>query len=98
MAILAPFQPRFGAGIVVTPAAASASSEIGQGNKQLILTNIGSNICYVTIGYTGLVASTSGYPVLPGAQVTVSKDQDMTHIAYISASGTSLHIIPGEGW
>lgn len=98
MAILAPFQPRFGAGIVVSPAAASANSQIGQGNKQLILTNIGAYICYVTIGYSGLIASTAGYPVLPGAQVTVSKDEDMTHIAYISATGTTLHIIPGEGW
>ena len=98
MAILAPFQPRFGAGVVVSPAAASANSAIGKGNKQIHFANLTSAVCYVSIGYSGLTASTADFPIPGNTTRVLSKDEDMTHVAYISAAGTTLHIIPGEGW
>ena len=98
MAVLDTFAPAYGQGITVSPAAASASSTIGVGSKSLTLTNLGAEVCYVRVGKAGIVATTADYPLLAGTQVSISKFQDDTTVAYISAVGTSLHIIPGEGW
>lgn len=98
MAIEQPFSPAYGSGITVSPAVASAASAVGLGNKNLVLSNTGSNICYIHVGYTGAVASATDMPILAGTQVTITKPQEATHVAYISAAGTTLNIMPGEGW
>lgn len=98
MAILETFAPAYGSGIVVSPGAASASSTIGRGSKSLTLTNLGTEVCYVRVGAGTVTASTADYPMPIGAQVSISKNQDHDTVAYISANGTSLHIIPGEGF
>lgn len=96
--IKAPFFPQYGTGAIVTPAAASATAAIQKGTKNIILTNGGLNVCYVKIGTSGITASTADFPVLAGTQVTLSKNEDFDTIAYISAAGTTLHIMNGEGW
>jgi hypothetical protein len=98
MATEQPFSPSYGSGVSVSPGVASAASAVGYGNKNLVLTNTGANICYVHVGYVGEVASTVDMPVVAGTQITITKPQEATHVAYISAAGTTLNIMPGEGW
>lgn len=98
MTIKAPFQPSYTLGQVVAPAAAAASITIGAGSKQLCLTNLGSNICYVRVGTGTIAATTADMAVPPGVQITISKAQDDSVLSHISALGTSLHVIPGEGF
>ncbi len=99
MAIDVTFNPAYTKGITVAPAAASASSAIGFGSKALCITNLGSVVVYVRVGGSGVAATTADYPILPITQLSISKEQDETHVAYLVSSGTgSLHIIPGEGF
>lgn len=97
-----PVMPSYGQGVVVTPAAASATqSNFGKGAKQVVLTNSGANICHVQTFNSvdgAIVATTADFPVLPNAQVTITKDEAHDSIAYISAVGTTLHMIPAEGF
>lgn len=98
MTVRAPFQPRYGAGQVVTPAVGSANITIGKGNKNLCLTNLGAAVCYVRVGTGAQTATTTDYPVPPNAQVVIGKDEENDSLAHISATGTTLQVIPGEGW
>jgi hypothetical protein len=98
MAVNVPFAPAYGKGVTVSPAIASAATAVGLGNKNLFLTNTGANICYVRVGIVGAVATAADMPIAAGAQVCLSKFQDNTHVAYISAAGTTLNIMPGEGY
>lgn len=99
MAVLETFNPSYGAGVTVAPGIASASSLVGLARKSLCLTNLGSVVCYVRVGVAGIAATAADYPVPVGGQVSITKDQDHTTVAYITAAGTgSLHIIPGEGF
>lgn len=99
MSVNATFNPAYTKGVTVAPSTVSAASAIGAGSKSLCVTNLGSFVVYVSVGTSGVVAAAADYPVLPLTQVSLSKDQDATHVAYVTASGTgSLHIIPGEGF
>lgn len=99
MTTKAPINPAYGSGQTVTPAAASATVTIPKGNKQQILTNLGAAVCYVRIGRTGLGAATvADYPVPAGAQVVVTRADEDNQLSYISATGTTLHIMNGEGF
>lgn len=99
MTTRAPIQPAYGSGQVLTPAAASATVSIAKGNKQQVLTNLGANVCYVRIGAVGLgAATTADFPIPAGAQVVVTRSDDDTQLSHISASGTTLHIMGGEGF
>lgn len=98
MTIKAPVQPAYGTGQTLTPAAASAQATLPRGNKQVILTNTGANICYVRIGQGALTASAADFPVPAGSQSVVSKADDDNVLAHISAAGTTLHVMTGEGW
>lgn len=100
MAVQASFEPNYTRGITVAPSTASASSAIGFGSKALVFTNLSpSVVAYVSVGASGLTASVADYPLLPNSQISLSKCQEDTHVAYITASGTgSIHIIPGEGY
>lgn len=96
--IRAPFQPNATKGQTVTPAAGSAQITIGQGNKNICFTNLGAAVCYVRTGAGTIAATTADYPVLPNSQIVLSKDDQHDSVAYISAAGTTLHVIAGEGW
>ena len=99
MTIKAPVQPAYGSGQTVTPAAGAATITLTPGSKQLILTNLGTNPCYVRVGQTTVAnASTSDYPVPAGAQVVISKAMADDKLSHISAAGTTLHVMNGEGF
>ena len=54
---------------------------------------------YVRVSKGTVAATTADYPVMPLAQVTITKDQDMDTVNAITASSTSsLHVIAGEGF
>lgn len=94
-----PVQPAYGSGQTLTPAAAAATVTIAKGNKQLILTNLGANVCHVRVGNTSIAnATTADYPVPAGAQVVISKSDEDDKLSHISASGTTLHVMNGEGF
>jgi hypothetical protein len=94
------FAPHYGSGQTVTPSTSSGSVALGFGDKTIVLTNLSSSVvAYVRTGVSGLAATTADYPVPASAQVSISKPQDDTHIAYITSSGSgSLHIMSGEGF
>lgn len=98
MSITAPIRPAYTKGQTVTPAAAAASVNIDAASKQVCLTNLGLNVCYVRVSPDGTAATTADMPVLPGSQIVISKGQEDDALSYISAGGTTLHIITGEGW
>lgn len=99
MTVKRPVQPGYGSGVTVTPAAGTVTSSITSGSKQAILTNLGANVCYVRIGQTGLgAASTADYPVPAGAQLVISKAEADDKMSHISALGTTLHVMTGEGF
>ena len=94
------FQPAYSTGVTVTPDVTSASVTIGFTSESLVFTNLGATIVYVRVGTvgSGAPATTSGYPVLVGSQVSIGKDQDDNTVSFISPGGAgSLHIIQGIG-
>lgn len=94
-----PFAPLYGSGAVVTPAASSANvSGLSSALEQLLLTNLGAEVCYVRTGSTSQTATTADYPVAPGQQAVITKPAGHTHLAHISAAGTTLHYMFGTGW
>jgi hypothetical protein len=93
------FTPAYGKGITVAPTASSATSEVGDGYKQLCLTNLGSVVCYVRPVTSSGDATTADYPILPNVQTVITKDKYSDKVSYITSSGTgSLHIIAGDGF
>lgn len=94
-----PVAPLYGSGAVVSPAAASANvSGLSSAREQLLLTNLGSQVCYVRTGASSQTATTADYPVPPGLQVVITKPAGHTNMAHISAAGTTLHYMLGTGW
>jgi hypothetical protein len=98
MSVLQPFNPKYGSGQNVAPAAASAPITIGKGEKQVRLVNTGAAECYVRLGVAGVVATAADYLVRPGAEKVITKEQDHDTLAHISATGTTLNVMVGEGW
>lgn len=98
MSALQPFSPSYTTGQVVTPAAAAASITINKASKQVCLTNLGANVCYVRVSDVAVSATTADYPVPPnGSQVVITKADGQTILSHISAAGTTLHVMTGEG-
>ena len=94
------FQPAYNLGVTVTPNVTSASVTLGFTSESVVFTNLGATVVYVRVGNaaTGTPATTSGYPVLVGSQVSIGKDQDDDTVSFISPGGAgSLHIIQGIG-
>ena len=94
------FQPAYNSGVTVTPNVTSASVTLGFTSESLVFTNLGTTTVYVRVGTasSGAPATTSGYPVLVGSQVSIGKDQDEDTVSFISPGGAgSLHIMQGIG-
>ena len=93
------FNPAYAQGQTLSVTSTSAPITIGRGSMSLCLTNLSTTACYVRVSTGTVAATTADYPVLGGAQVTITKDQDMNTVSAITSSGTtSLHVIPGEGF
>jgi hypothetical protein len=94
------FAPAFGSGVVVASVTTtSAASACGVGNKSLAVTNTAAtNGLFVRTGLSDVVATTADFVIMPNQQAIISKPQDHTHVAYITAtSTTTAHIMAGEG-
>ena len=93
------FNPAYTQGQTISVTSTSAPITIGRGSMSLCLSNLGNQPVFVRVS-TGTVAATvADYPVMPLAQVTITKSQDMDTVSAItSASTSSLHVIPGEGF
>jgi hypothetical protein len=101
MTVMATFNPAWGSGTTASVTASSGNVLRGLGSKTLCLTNLGTDVAYVRTGVgSGTTATTADYPVLPLAQVTITKGMDDDYVAYICAAtqSTSLHIMSGEGF
>lgn len=98
MSALQPFSPAYTSGQVVTPAAAAASITINKEAKQVCLTNTGAAICYVRVSDVAVSATTADFPVPAGQQAIITKAEGQGILSHISATGTTLHVITGEGW
>ncbi len=95
-----PFNPHYGTGQNVTPAAGEASITIDAKDKCVRLRNTGAtNVCYVKIGYAAQItaspATTADLLVAPGETVLVFKGDGPDTLSHISAAGTTLNIITG---
>lgn len=98
MSVLQPFNPKYGSGQNVSPAAASAAITIGKGEKQVRLVNTGAAACQVRLGVAGVVATAADFHLPGGATEVITKEQDHDTLAHISATGTTLNVMVGEGW
>lgn len=98
MSVLAPINPAYTQGQTVAAGAVAASVSVNKSAKQIAVTNLGDNIAYIRTGTGTIAATTADMPILPGTQVTLTKGDNQETFSYISAAGTSLHVIPGEGW
>lgn len=97
MELLYIFAPAYGTGQVLTPNATSATATISGVSDNIVITNLGANVAYVRLANDVVAASTADYPIPAGAQVNLGKIRGVTNLRHISASGTTLHIIEGEG-
>ena len=100
MSLDASFFPRYGSGQTVAPGVATARITIPAGNKSVCITNLSSTVwSYVRVGGGTVVATVADYPVPPNSQVSLSKLQADTAVAFIAPEGNgSLHIMSGEGF
>ena len=93
-----PFRPHYGTCQVVTAGAASASININGNDKTVRVVNSGAAIAYFRIANEAKAATTADCPIASGATVVVEKSMDgFTFFSYISAAGSTLSVITGEG-
>jgi hypothetical protein len=94
------FAPAYGSAILIASVTTtSAATAVGLGSKSLVVTNTGAANIYLRTGLSTVTTTSADYILLPLSQVSISKPQDHTHIAYATdALTSSLHVIPGEGF
>lgn len=101
MTVKQPFFPHYGTNQVLAAAAAAAPAALPHGGKQLRVVNTGAAKAYFRT-YNSLttpapVASIADYCIPAGLGCVVSKiGHDM--ISVISATGTTLEVMVGEGF
>lgn len=103
MAINQPFFPSYGLGQIVAPTSTAAAVIVGGNNKNLELTVPvgGTQIVYVRVTANDDTsdATNADYPLLPGITKVISKAEQNNRVSYFAAgSGSTLMIIPGEGY
>lgn len=103
MTIKAPFQPQYGSNQVVTAGAASATITIHRLPKQVRITNTGANKAYIrtcdsTLPEGIIPATVADFAVPAGMSSTITKGLHHDRLTYISAAGTTLEVIVGEGF
>jgi hypothetical protein len=94
------FSPGFGTGVTISTTTTSSNTAIRSGTLAVCVTNTDStnNIYFRTCAASTDVATAADYLVLPGQQVSVSKQREHGFIAVIAAAGTpSVHVITGDG-
>jgi len=91
------FQPSRGANITVTANGTSASINIDPIAKSVRLVNEGAAICYVRWGVGNQTATVNDFVLRANSEAYVRKGDGENTIAYISPTGTTLHIQTGNG-
>lgn len=101
MTIKARFQPRYGTNQVLTAGAASATVNLDAQAKQVRIVNTGANKAYVRVfnSATGAQAASTADAVIASGQTAIfSKGDGDDRLSHISAAGTTLEVITGEGF
>jgi hypothetical protein len=99
MSVMETFNPAYKRGVTISATTTTSNAAVGAGMQSLVLTNLGSATVYICCGVSGVTATEADYPLLAGAQVSITKAIYNTHVAALAASGTvSVHVIPGEGF
>jgi hypothetical protein len=93
------FTPSYQTGTTVPTGTSSASTTFNPNTSEsVVLTNFGTVVVFVRVSNGAVSATNKDYPVMPGSQVTITKNLDDAVVAYVSPDGTgSLHIILGRG-
>lgn len=102
MSAMQPVNPRWGSNQLLTANGSSQSATLSGQTKQIHVENTGStNPVYIRTGNSRngtVTATTADFRLSPGTVEVITKPQDDDRLAYISASGTTLEVIEGEGW
>jgi hypothetical protein len=96
-----PFSPHYGTNQLLTPAAGALVANLDPNDKNVRLANTGTNPAYIRIySSTGAaeVATTADYLVPGGLVTTITKAMGQDRMSYISALGTTMQCMTGEGW
>jgi GTP cyclohydrolase III len=93
-----PFNAQKGANQVLTANSSSQSVTVDADALSVRVVNSGtSNIAHVRIGKGPQTATTSDTPIRANSEIVLSKASGDDTLAYISASGTTLHVQDGTG-
>jgi hypothetical protein len=96
MSAVDPFTPGGNFSISVTTTTGRVATT-GAGNV-MRLANVSSTECFVAFGTGSVNATTSGFSMPGNSQVFVASSDAITHVAAITASGTTtLRISRGDG-
>lgn len=95
------FNPAFGTNQVLTANSGSQIANVNANDDQVRIVNSGASKAYVRF-YSSLtvpapVATTADACVAAGQTSTFTKGQVHDRVAYISASGTTLDLMTGNG-
>jgi len=99
MTIRSPFMPKRGDNAILTASSSSATAAISAQEKSIRLVNSGANVVHVRIGtsVSAATATTADTPILAGSSLIMQKAEGENVLAYLSTSGTTLHVQAGEG-
>src|ERR1041385_8980313 len=92
-----PFSPHYGTNQLLTPAAGALVANIDPNDKNVRLANPAYIRIYSSAG-TAEVATTADYLVPGGLVTTITKAMGQDRMSYVSALGTTLQCMTGEGW
>ena len=101
MSAIQPFCPHYGSNQILTAGAAALIADIDASNGQVRFVNTGANIAYVrtySSRAAAAVASTADFPIAAGMSSVITKSLEHDKLSYISAAGTTLQMMTGEGW
>lgn len=84
--------------LTIAATTTSANTALGAAATGVLqIANTGTTVAFVALGTVAQTASTTSYPILPGAAVVIS-GQGATNIAAMTASGTAtLYVSRGTG-
>ena len=99
MAALQPFSPHYTSGQTVSASNTAASVSIPAGNLNILVSNLSTEVAYVRISDVAVTA-TAADMVIPANQsrMLTKRDVDVVLSHLSTVTGTTLHIIAGEGW
>jgi hypothetical protein len=102
MSAFQPFSPHYGTNQILAAAVGAAVANIDPVDKSVRIVNTGSNPAYVRLYKSDAnpapSASTADFRVQPGSSSTLTKADGQDRISYISALGTNIEVMTGEGW